>query len=259
MTTDIYVNLIKKGSIEGFPFKFNVKEDLVSIITKASSRFGIKVEAIYDIDGKLIKKTSDIKNCETLYLSQGADDTSANLIPKKRAIISVVGASVGKTSFITQYILNMFPDNCFVPTEKIYRKYIMLDGDLIELIIEDNTYNNETNLTLDYRSKGYIFIYGINQRPSFDLIKEFIESERNSHKITMMLVANMVDLNDKTTVPLKEGEDLATKMNAEFYQASAKFNVNVKFIFERMVRNLFYMKPYVFNDMYNANYQCKFA
>ncbi|MBN3270722.1 RAB3D protein, partial [Polyodon spathula] len=51
----------------------------------------------------------------------------------------------------------------------------------------------------------------------------------------VILVGNKCDLEDDRVVPTEEGRRLSDELGFEFFEASAKDNINVKQVFERLV------------------------
>lgn len=54
----------------------------------------------------------------------------------------------------------------------------------------------------------------------------------------MVLVANKCDLDDERVVIIEQGENLAKEFNCNFYETSAKTNVNITEIFHDLIRQM---------------------
>lgn len=51
----------------------------------------------------------------------------------------------------------------------------------------------------------------------------------------MILVGNKCDMEDERVVSFERGKQLADQLGLEFFETSAKENINVKAVFERLV------------------------
>ena len=51
----------------------------------------------------------------------------------------------------------------------------------------------------------------------------------------MILVGNKCDMEDERVVSTERGKQLADQLRLEFFESSAKENINVKIVFERLV------------------------
>lgn len=51
----------------------------------------------------------------------------------------------------------------------------------------------------------------------------------------MILVGNKCDMDDERVVSFERGKQLAEQLGLEFFETSAKENINVKGVFERLV------------------------
>ena len=57
-------------------------------------------------------------------------------------------------------------------------------------------------------------------------------------KVTIMVVGNKIDLPDQREVSTEEGQKLASELDVEFIETSAKAGINVKALFKNLVSNL---------------------
>lgn len=71
--------------------------------------------------------------------------------------------------------------------------------------------------------------YGIDNRPSFDNLARWLSDVKNFAKkeVIVAIVGNKCDLEGERAVPREEGQSLAKKINAIFYETSALTNINV--------------------------------
>ena len=78
-----------------------------------------------------------------------------------------------------------------------------------------------------------IFVYAINDRKSFESLKETIKEVKKNEKDTYyILVGNKIDLESRRVVKKEEGENLAKNENLNsFFECSAKNGSYVEDIF----------------------------
>jgi small GTP-binding protein len=111
------------------------------------------------------------------------------------------------------------------------------NGETIKLKIWDTagqeTYHSMALNTMKL-AKGIMFIYEVSKRESFINIKEKwipqIEDILDTSKLTMILVANKIDLPNRV-VSTEEGQSYAKEKNLEYFETSAKENLHVDDVF----------------------------
>ena len=89
--------------------------------------------------------------------------------------------------------------------------------------------------------EGFILVYAINYRPSFEEIQTFYQQilrVKDCDSIPMTLVGNKCDLENEREVSTNEGKELARKMNAKFVEASARYRINVDEVYYSLVRSI---------------------
>ena len=156
----------------------------------------------------------------------------------------------GKTN-----ILNRFVDGKFVkdsmPTMNIDFSYknIKIKDHIYRLQIWD-TEGQEQFKSI---SRGYykntvcaIIVYDITNKDTFTKVGEFIEEAKchGPKTISLILVGNKKDLENKRQISFEEGEDLANRNNMLFFEASALTGENIDKIFydtmESIIRKIEY-------------------
>ncbi|ELP90259.1 hypothetical protein EIN_339500 [Entamoeba invadens IP1] len=153
----------------------------------------------------------------------------------------------GKTSLITQFVglpKPTFPNN--VPFEDFYRKTVSIGGNSINFDIFDSFSIEESSLLRDQYIKCgscFIIIYSIDSLKSFEVAKtsrEYIyktkEIESNKH-LSVVLCGNKCDLEMQRKVSYKEGQQIAEKWNATFFESSVYQNINTDDIFMEVAKN----------------------
>ena len=147
-------------------------------------------------------------------------------------------SSVGKTSLLTRY-----------SEGKIIEKYnstIGVDFKVVTLKLNDviskvhiwDTAGQERfkSIAINYfrNSHGFIFVYDISNRESFENLNNWIELafSNNQNSIINFLIGNKSDLNDERKVSEDEGKQFAIQKKFVFMETSAKDNINVDKVFE---------------------------
>merc|ERR1712010_395827 len=144
---------------------------------------------------------------------------------------------VGKTALTIQLCSNHFVEEYDPTIEDSYRKQVVIDNNSCLLEILDTAGQEEFTALRDQwirDCEGFVLIYSITSRPSFEQISVFKDQDR----IPMMLVGNKCDLEEKREVSTQEGQDLARAFGANFKEASAKTRVNVEEAFYDLVRKI---------------------
>ena len=91
------------------------------------------------------------------------------------------------------------------------------------------------------RSDGFVLTYAINDRKSFDEVKERyrrIVHVKRTKNVPIVLCGNRCDLDDQRVVSRTEGEELAKDLGAIFIEASAFANIHINTVFKAIVREI---------------------
>ncbi len=148
--------------------------------------------------------------------------------------IIIGNPSVGKSCLLNQFLNNKFNSEYELTVGVEFgAKTITIDnGEKVKLQIWD-TAGQESFKSITrgyYRSAAVAVItYDITSRNSFDSIDSWLkECKQNGNKeMTLVLVGNKSDLEDKREVPYEEGEKMAEDNNMLFFETSAKTSDNV--------------------------------
>ncbi|KFD54284.1 hypothetical protein M514_04826, partial [Trichuris suis] len=163
-------------------------------------------------------------------------------------ILIIGNSSVGKTSFLFRYCDDSFT-SAFVSTVGIdFKVKTVFRGDKrvklqIWLNINDvqDTAGQEryrTITTAYYRgAMGFILMYDITNEESFNSVQDWCTQIKTYSwdNAQVVLVGNKCDMEDERVVSFERGKQLADQLGLEFFEASAKENVHVKAVFERLV------------------------
>ncbi|XP_028908885.1 ras-related protein Rab-3D isoform X2 [Ornithorhynchus anatinus] len=95
-----------------------------------------------------------------------------------------------------------------------------------------------TITTAYYRgAMGFLLMYDISNQESFSAVQDWATQIKTYSwdNAQVILIGNKCDLEDERVVPTEDGKRLADDLGFEFFEASAKDNINVKQVFERLV------------------------
>uniref|UniRef100_A0A3P9NYI1 Ras-related protein Rab-3 n=1 Tax=Poecilia reticulata TaxID=8081 RepID=A0A3P9NYI1_POERE len=156
-------------------------------------------------------------------------------------ILIIGNSSVGKTSFLFRYADDSFTP-AFVSTVGIDFKVktIYRNDKRIKLQIWDTAGQERyrTITTAYYRgAMGFILMYDITNEESFNAVQDWSTQIKTYSwdNAQVLLVGNKCDMEDERVVVSDRGRQLSEQLGFEFFEASAKDNINVKQTFERLV------------------------
>ncbi|MGH0154318.1 UNVERIFIED_CONTAM: hypothetical protein FKN15_026777 [Acipenser sinensis] len=95
-----------------------------------------------------------------------------------------------------------------------------------------------TITTAYYRgAMGFILMYDICNEESFNAVQDWATQIKTYSwdNAQVILVGNKCDMEDERLVPAEKGRSLADQLGFEYFEASARENINVKQVFERLV------------------------
>ncbi|XP_056426358.1 ras-related protein Rab-3D isoform X2 [Hyla sarda] len=156
-------------------------------------------------------------------------------------LLIIGNSSVGKTSFLFRYADDSFT-SAFVSTVGIDFKVktVYRNEKRVKLQIWDTAGQERyrTITTAYYRgAMGFLLMYDISNVDSFNAVQDWATQIKTYSwdNAQVLLVGNKCDLEDDRVIPAEEGRRLAEELGFEFFEASAKENINVKQVFERLV------------------------
>ncbi|CAM2109748.1 unnamed protein product [Caretta caretta] len=156
-------------------------------------------------------------------------------------LLIIGNSSVGKTSFLFRYADDSFT-SAFVSTVGIDFKVktVYRNEKRVKLQIWDTAGQERyrTITTAYYRgAMGFLLMYDIANQDSFNAVQDWATQIKTYSwdNAQVILVGNKCDLEDDRVVATEDGKRLADELGFEFFEASAKDNINVKQVFERLV------------------------
>ncbi|KAF8976680.1 ATP-dependent RNA helicase mtr4 [Entomortierella lignicola] len=161
--------------------------------------------------------------------------------PKLRRIALLGSRAVGKSSMTIQFVENVFVDSYYPTIENTFTKPISHQGQEYTAEIIDTAGQDEFSIfngkhALDIH--GYILVYSVTSKLSFDMIKiirDKILNYTGTDWVPIVIVGNKSDLHGQRQISTEEGEELAALWNCQSCESSAKHNENIGRVFELMV------------------------
>ncbi|KAM8773024.1 ras-related protein Rab-3D-like [Acanthopagrus schlegelii] len=156
-------------------------------------------------------------------------------------LLIIGNSSVGKTSFLFRYADDSFT-SAFVSTVGIDFKVktIYRNDKRVKLQIWDTAGQERyrTITTAYYRgAMGFLLMYDITSQESFCAVQDWATQIKTYSwgNAQVALVGNKLDLEDDRQVPTEDAQRLSTELGFQFFEASAKDNINVKQVFDKLV------------------------
>ncbi|KAI8901042.1 small GTPase superfamily [Globomyces pollinis-pini] len=157
-------------------------------------------------------------------------------------IVVVGGGGVGKSALTIQFIQSQFVDEYDPTIEDSYRKQCVIDNETALLDVLDTAGQEEYSAMREQymrSGEGFILVYAINSRPSFEEIQTFYQQilrVKDCDSIPMTLVGNKCDLDNEREISTNDGKELAQKMGCRFIESSARYKINVDEAYFSLVR-----------------------
>ena len=160
---------------------------------------------------------------------------SEKKIKRKVIRITMLGDSaVGKTSLISKFLNQNFDENYLttIGKDKLEKKVVMKDGNEIKLIIWDTAgqerFHSIATSTIK-GSHGIILTFDLTKRSSFNSLESWLNDiKENSNEVPVVIFGNKCDLFENYEVENEEAKKFAKEHNLQYFETSAKQNVNVQ-------------------------------
>ncbi len=160
-------------------------------------------------------------------------------------IILIGDAGSGKTNILSKYITNEFQIES-KPTigVELSCKTFTINNDTINAQFWDTAGEERyKSMTAAYYkgALGALVVYDITKKVSFESIDKWIYDLKNAadKKISIVLIGNKTDLEEKREVSKKEGEMKAKEYNIAFMETSALNGNNIKLAFDKLVEEVY--------------------
>lgn len=160
---------------------------------------------------------------------------SEKKIKRKVIRITMLGDSaVGKTSLISKFLNQNFDENYLttIGKDKLEKKVVMKDGNEIKLIIWDTAgqerFHSIATSTIK-GSHGIILTFDLTKKSSFNSLESWLNDiKENSNEVPVVIFGNKCDLFENYEVENEEAKKFAKEHNLQYFETSAKQNVNVQ-------------------------------
>jgi small GTP-binding protein len=154
------------------------------------------------------------------------------------------GGGVGKTALTLQFLRGQFVEE-YIPTlADDFAKDVTVDGKPIHLELIDTAGQDDfrqMRASFYTSVQGFLIVYSVIERNSLfeaeEIYKDILAC-LNKDAVPCVLVGNKVDLKDETSVSVEDGQGMAKKLGAKFFETSARSGQNVKASFDEAVRTV---------------------
>jgi small GTP-binding protein len=168
-------------------------------------------------------------------------------------IIVVGDSSVGKSCLLLRYAENSFNDtHCATIGVDFKLKTEVINGKTAKIQIWDTAGQERfRSITSSYYrgAHGVLLVYDVTNEKSFENVATWYRDIKASAQdsLSIILVGNKSDLEAKRVVSTARGKELAKEWGIEFFEVSAKDNVNVDNAFHSIAEKVIKSKNYLAN------------
>ncbi|KXS18896.1 hypothetical protein M427DRAFT_95747 [Gonapodya prolifera JEL478] len=164
--------------------------------------------------------------------------------PKTRRIAVLGFRAVGKSSLTVQFVENHFTEAYYPTIENTFTKVLKLRGQEYAMEIIDTAGQDEYSILNQKHSigiHGYVLVYSITSRTSFEMVKiirEKILNYTGTDWVPTVVVGNKADLSVQRQVSVEDATKLSQEWNCSMVESSAKTNLNIQKIFELVLQEI---------------------
>ena len=174
-------------------------------------------------------------------------------------LIIVGDSNVGKTNIMSKYLHNQFnyTSKATIGVE-FGTKIVKIDNKKIKAQIWDTAGQERyKSITSAYYkgAKGALIVYDITNKFTFESVDKWVQ-DLNSYgdkNLTLLLVGNKSDLEDKRQIMKEDGEEKAKSFNLGFIETSACSGDNIDQVFDIMLKEV--LKKYVVENDINDEFE----
>ena len=160
-------------------------------------------------------------------------------------IILIGDSGVGKTNIMSKFLKNQFMEESKATIGVEFgSKLFNHEGHKIKAQIWDTAGQEKYKaITGAYYkgSKGALVVYDITQKKTFENIEKWVNDLKvaGDPKITIILIGNKSDLEDKRQVLKDQGEEKARSFGCAFLETSAYSGDNIDKAFNLMIKEIY--------------------
>ena len=160
-------------------------------------------------------------------------------------IVLIGDTSVGKTNILSKYLTDEFDAKSKATVGVEFGvKNFKIENNIVKVQIWDTAgqerYRSITNAY--YKgAKGSLLIYDITNKKSFENIEKWISDLKanTGDNISMILLGNKTDLEEKRAVSIDEGKNKAEFYNITFMETSAFNGNNIQEAFNELITDIY--------------------
>mmetsp|Transcript_30356 Transcript_30356/g.42622 ORF Transcript_30356/g.42622 Transcript_30356/m.42622 type:complete len:187 (-) Transcript_30356:38-598(-) len=159
-------------------------------------------------------------------------------------IVMLGEGGVGKSCLTIQFCHGYFTLDYDPTIENLYRKQVTIDEEacLLEIVDtagqEDYVAMRDQNIV---QGEGFVLVYSIIHEWSFQQLGELYQSimrVKDKEDYPIVVFGNKADLEPQRCVTTAQGKEFAQKINAPFFETSAKTKLNIEAGFCQLVREM---------------------
>ena len=160
-------------------------------------------------------------------------------------VILIGDSGVGKTNIMSKFLKNQFMEESKATIGVEFgSKLFNHEGHKIKAQIWDTAGQEKYKaITGAYYkgSKGALVVYDITQKKTFENIEKWVNDLKvaGDPKITIILIGNKSDLEDKRQVLKDQGEEKARSFGCAFLETSAYSGDNIEKAFNLMIKEIY--------------------
>ena len=160
-------------------------------------------------------------------------------------IVLIGDTSVGKTNILSKYLTDEFDAKSKATVGVEFGvKNFKIENNIVKVQIWDTAgeerYRSITNAY--YKgAKGSLLVYDITNKKSFENVEKWISDLKANadEDISMILLGNKTDLEDKRVVTTEEGKNKAEFYNLTFMETSALNGNNIQEAFNELIMDVY--------------------
>ena len=160
-------------------------------------------------------------------------------------IVLIGDTSVGKTNILSKYLTDEFDAKSKATVGVEFGvKNFKIENNIVKVQIWDTAgeerYRSITNAY--YKgAKGSLLVYDITNKKSFENVEKWISDLKANadEDISMILLGNKTDLEDKRVVSTEEGKDKAEFYQISFMETSALNGNNIQKAFNELIMDVY--------------------
>ena len=153
-------------------------------------------------------------------------------------------SQIGKTSILERYVNNSFKENYLVTIGVDKRfKYMKVNGIDMDLILSDTAGQERFRSIskLHYKNADGILVgFALNSPKTFESVSYWIDQIKNNAKkeanVSLVLFGNKCDDEKNILVQKEKIDEISKKYGLKYFETSAKLDINIKDIFEYLVK-----------------------